>query len=159
MKTVSKITLIDYLKTQSQVYCECPFCKEIFRLNEARLTFGKEARKDLLDRLRKMREDFDERLQGEREDAKRRSRAVSKGLMLESICPYLPDFKYHPRDARFLGDPIDFVIFDGLYPGKKVKELTILEVKSGSSKMNETEMSIKKAVEKGKVNFELIQLK
>jgi predicted Holliday junction resolvase-like endonuclease len=151
--------LIDYLKTQSQVYCECPFCKEIFRLNEARLTYGKEAKKDLLDKIRKIQEDFEKRLQEEREDARKRSRAVSKGLMLESICPYLPDFKYHPRDARFLGDPIDFVVFEGLFRGRKVKELTILEVKSGDSKMDETETSIKKAVERGKVNFELIQVK
>ena len=155
----SKIALIDYLKSQSQIYCECPSCGELFRLNEAKLTFGKAARKDLLDKLRETQEEFKLRLGEEREDAKKRSRAVSKGLMLENICPYLPSFKYHPRDARFLGDPIDFVIFDGLYPKQQVKELTILEVKSGSSRMGDAQMSIKKAVEKGKVNFELIQLK
>ena len=153
---MSRVTLIDYLKTQSQIYCKCPFCQEIFRLNEARLTFGKRARRDLLDRLREIREDFVSRLQEERHDA---SRAVSKGHMLESVCPYLPGFKYHPRDARFLGDPIDFVAFDGLFSSRKVRELTILEVKSGSSKMSETETSIKRAVEKGRVSFDLIQLK
>jgi predicted Holliday junction resolvase-like endonuclease len=155
----SKIALIDYLKAQSQIYCECPVCGELFRLNKAKLTFGKRARKDLLDKLREAKEEFEMHVQEAREDAKKRSRAVSKGLMLENICPYLPDFKYHPRDARFLGDPIDFVVFDGLFPSKRVKELTILEVKSGDSKMGDTELSIKKAVERGKVNFDLIQLK
>lgn len=128
-------------------------------MNEARLTFGKRARKDLLDKLREAREEFEIQVQEAREDAKKRSRAVLKGHMLESICPYLPDFKYHPRDARFLGEPIDFVVFNGLFPGKRVDELTILEVKSGHSKMTDTELSIKKAVEKGRVNFDLIQLK
>jgi predicted Holliday junction resolvase-like endonuclease len=111
MLLVSKIALIDYLKAQPEIYCECPFCNELFRLNEARLTFGKKAKKDLLDRLRELKLDFERRLQEEREDARKRSRPVSKGLMLENICPYLPTFKHHPRDARFLGDPIDFVIF------------------------------------------------
>ena len=158
MKMVAKTSLIDYLKSQSQIYCECPFCAEIFRLNEARLTFGEKARRDLLDRLRQQREQFRGLLYNAREDAKKRSRAVSKGLMLESICPYLPDFRHHPRDARFLGDPIDFVVFQGLFPEKKVRGLTVIEVKSGTSKMTEAEKSIKKAIDKGKVSFELIRI-
>jgi len=156
---VSKIALSDYLKAQSQIYCECPCCGEMFRLNEARLTFGKKAKKDLLDRLREQRGQFDELLLKARKDARKRSRAVSKGLMLEHICPHLPTFKHHPRDARFLGDPIDFVIFDGLFSKKKVNEIIIAEVKSGGSKMKEAEKSVKKAVDKGKVSFELIQVK
>jgi predicted Holliday junction resolvase-like endonuclease len=155
----SRIALIDYLKLQQQIYCECPLCGELFRLNEAKLTFGKKARKDLLDKLRETREEFELRLGEEREDAKKRSRATSKGLMLENICPYLPNFRHHPRDARFLGDPIDFVIFDGLFPSKNVKELTIMEVKTGKPDMSDAQSSIKKAVEKGRVNFELIQLR
>jgi len=155
---VSKIALIDYLMAQSQIYCECPVCMEMFRLNEARLTFGKIARKDLLSKLREQREQFAEVLQKARKDARKRSRAISKGMMLEHICPHLPTFKHHPRDARFLGDPIDFVIFNGLFSKKKVDEIIIAEVKSGNSKMGETEKSVEKAVEKGKVNFELIQV-
>jgi predicted Holliday junction resolvase-like endonuclease len=150
---------IDYLKAQTEIYCQCPACSEIFRLSEARITFGKKARKDLLDRLREERGNFQTRLFEAREDAKKRSRAVSKGFMLESVCPYLPDFSYHPRDARFLGDPIDFIVFNGLFTRNKVDDLTILEVKSGNSRMDDTEQSIKKAVERGKVNFELIRLK
>ncbi len=130
----------------------------MFRLNEARLTFGKKAKKDLLDRLREQRQQFDGLLQKAREDAKKRSRAVSKGLMLENICPYLPNFKYHPRDARFLGDPIDFVVFDGLFQNRKVRELTIVEVKSGNSALNEAEKSVEKAIEKGKFSFELLRV-
>ncbi|MEM2112334.1 MAG: Holliday junction resolvase-like protein [Candidatus Bathyarchaeia archaeon] len=156
---VSKTFLIDYLKAQSEIYCECPFCKELFRLNEARLTFGKRAKKDLLDRIRSMREDFELKLLQEREDAKKRSRAVSKGLMLEHICPYLPSFAHHPRDARFLGDPIDFVVFNGLFPKREVTELTIAEVKSGGAQLNEVEKSIEKTIRKGRVNFEVIHLK
>jgi predicted Holliday junction resolvase-like endonuclease len=155
----SIVQLIDYLKKQSEVYCECPYCRELFRLNEARLTFGKRARKDLLDKLREEREKFKIQVSEEREEAKKRSRATLKGKMLENICPYLPDFKHHPRDARFLGEPIDFVIFDGLFPNRKVEELTILEVKAGSPKMGDAELSIQKAVEKGRVRFELLPLK
>ena len=33
--------------------------------------------------------------------------------MAEQMAPLLPGFAYLPADARFLGDPIDYVIFDG----------------------------------------------
>lgn len=133
-----EVSLIEYLKTQPEVYCECPFCQEVFRLNEARLTYGRKARKDLLDRMRRLREELDARLTEARVDARKRSRAISKGLMIEHICPYLPTFNHHPRDARFLGDPIDFIIFDDLFSKQKVTNLTIAEVKSGNSQLTST---------------------
>ncbi|MEM3641478.1 MAG: Holliday junction resolvase-like protein [Candidatus Bathyarchaeia archaeon] len=156
---VSKVALVDYLKTQSEIYCECPFCSEIFRLNEAKLMFGKKAKKDLLDRLRELKSEFERRLEEEREDARKRSRAVSKGMMLENICPYLPNFKHHPRDARFIGDPIDFVIFDGLFSKGRISEVVVAEVKSGNATLNDVEKSIKRAIEKGRVDFELLRIK
>jgi predicted Holliday junction resolvase-like endonuclease len=41
------------------------------------------------------------------------SRAVIKGKIAEQLAPVLPNFKYLPSDARFIGDPIDYVIFNG----------------------------------------------
>lgn len=154
---VSKIALIDYLKAQSELYCECPWCQELFRLNEAKLTYGKRAKKDLLDRIQKLTNEFKGRIFEERADARKRSRAVSKGFMLEHVCPYLPSFTHHPRDAIFLGDPIDFVIFNGLFKKGRVSNVTIAEVKSGASRLTPGEKSIEKAVRKGKVDFELIR--
>ena len=49
-----------------------------------------------------------------RRDAIQRSQAVTVGKVSEHFVPYLPGFKYNPKDARFIGSPIDFVIFDGL---------------------------------------------
>ena len=50
-----------------------------------------------------------------RRDAVNRSRAVTVGKVTEHIAPYLPDFGYNPKDARFIGSPVDFVVFDGEY--------------------------------------------
>jgi len=50
-------------------------------------------------------------------DAQKRSvntsRAVLKGKMAEQFAPILPEFQYLPSDAKFLGDPVDYVVFDG----------------------------------------------
>src|SRR5712664_636194 len=43
-----------------------------------------------------------------REDAIRRSQAVTLGKVTEHLVPFLPDFCYNPKDARFIGSPIDF---------------------------------------------------
>jgi len=67
-----------------------------------------------------------------RRDAIQRSRAVTLGKVTEHFMPYLPDFIYNPKDARFMGSPIDFVVFDGLSEGE-VKNIVFVEVKTGVS--------------------------
>jgi len=49
----------------------------------------------------------------ERKDAVETSRSSLKGKISEQMSPLFPEFysKYEPSDARFLGSPIDFVIF------------------------------------------------
>jgi hypothetical protein len=48
-----------------------------------------------------------------RADAVQRSQAVTMGKVHEQLIPYLPDFPYNPKDVRFLGGPIDLVVFEG----------------------------------------------
>src|SRR3990170_4783521 len=67
-----------------------------------------------------------------RGDAVLKSQATTLGKVVEHFIPYLPGFRYNPRDTRFLGSPIDLIVFDGLSDGE-VKEVVFLEVKTGSS--------------------------
>jgi predicted Holliday junction resolvase-like endonuclease len=43
---------------------------------------------------------------------------VAVGKITEHFIPFLPDFKYNPKEARFFGSPIDFIVFDGLDNGE-----------------------------------------
>ena len=85
-----------------------------------------------------------------REDAIKQSRAVLSGQFSEQIAPFLPDFPYSPTDARFIGKPIDFIVFKGM-DGKKIDEVVFVEVKSGQSRLSEVEKTLKLAVENKKV--------
>ena len=67
-----------------------------------------------------------------REDAVQRSLAVTAGRVYEQLVPYLPDFPFNPKDVRFLGSPVDFVVFDGLSDGH-VARVVFVEVKTRSS--------------------------
>lgn len=87
-----------------------------------------------------------------RKDAVRRSMAVTTGKVVEQLVPYLPGFAYNPKDARFLGSPVDFVVFDGLNEGE-VRRVVFIEVKTGSAQLSARERRVREAVESGRVEF------
>src|SRR3989442_11792730 len=73
---------------------------------------------------------FREEEQRIREDAIKKSEAVIRGKVTEHLMPYLPEFKYNPKDVRFIGTPVDLLVFDGLSEGE-VKQIVFIEVKTG----------------------------
>lgn len=91
-----------------------------------------------------------------REDAIKKSQAITKGKVTEHIIPYFPEFKYDARDARFLGSPLDLIIFDGLSDGK-LNSIILVEVKTGSSGLTERERQIKNIVDQKLVRYEVIR--
>src|SRR3989338_422170 len=95
---------------------------------------------------------FEEEIPTLREEAIKQSRAVLSGQFSEQIAPYLPDFPFNPTEARFIGKPIDFVVFKGM-DEKKIEEIVFVEVKSGQSQLSKIEKSLKSAVENKKVSW------
>ncbi|MGA9397885.1 MAG: Holliday junction resolvase-like protein [Anaerolineaceae bacterium] len=93
-----------------------------------------------------------------REDAIAKSQAVTMGKVTEHFIPYLPEFNYNPQDARFIGNPIDFVVFDGLSEGD-LRQVVFVEIKTGGSTLNKRERWIRDAVQAGKVVWEQVKSK
>jgi len=87
-----------------------------------------------------------------RQDAIQRSHAVTVGKVHEQLVPYLPDFHFNPKDARFLGTPVDLVVFDGLDEGQ-LRRVVFVEVKTGGSALSARERQIREAVEAGQVEW------
>src|SRR3989338_507144 len=81
-----------------------------------------------------------------RETAIKQSRAVLSGQFSEQIAPYMPDFPYKPTEARFIGKPVDFVVFKRM-DEKKIEEVVFVEVKTGQSQLSKTEKTLKEAIE------------
>lgn len=80
-----------------------------------------------------------------RADAVRRSSAVVSGKVTEHLAPYMAAFPYDPKDARFLGTPVDLIVFDGMSEDS-LREIVFLEIKSGSSTLSTRERRIRDAV-------------
>ena len=88
-----------------------------------------------------------------RGDALSRSHSVVAGKATEHLAPLLPGFDFDPRDARFLGSPIDFIVFDGLSEGE-VREVVFVEIKTGpSAALTSRERRVREAVDDRRVRF------
>ena len=87
-----------------------------------------------------------------RQDAIQRSLAVTVGKVSEQLVPYLPDFQFNPKDVRFLGSPVDLVVFDGLDAGA-VRRVIFIEVKTGASGLSTRERQVRDAIQAGNVEW------
>lgn len=92
-----------------------------------------------------------------RKEAIEKSRAVTIGKVTEHVVPFLPGFQHNPKDARFIGTPVDFIIFDGLDTGE-VRQITFVEVKTGASSLSKRERQIRDAVKQQRVVWEELRI-
>jgi predicted Holliday junction resolvase-like endonuclease len=88
-----------------------------------------------------------------RADAIRRSSAVVSGKVTEHLTPYIGAFPYNPQDVRFLGAPIDLIVFDGLSEGD-LRGIIFLEVKTNTSNLSTRERKIRDAIQARKVAWQ-----
>jgi predicted Holliday junction resolvase-like endonuclease len=92
-----------------------------------------------------------------REDAVQRSLVVTAGKVHEQLVPYLPEFGFNPKDARFLGSPVDLVVFDGLADGA-VRRVVFLEVKTGGATLTARERQVREVIEAREVAWGELRL-
>ncbi len=87
-----------------------------------------------------------------RKDAIKRSRAVLGGQFSEQLAPYLPDFPFSPTEARFIGKPIDLLIFKGM-DKKEIQEIIFVEIKSGNSRLSKQEQNLRDAIKNKNISW------
>src|SRR5664279_3258170 len=92
-----------------------------------------------------------------RADAILRSAAVIRGKVSEHLAPFI-HFPYNPRDARFIGSPIDIIVFNGAGDGN-ITEVVFLEVKSGdSASLTVRQRQIRALIEAKKVEWRELRI-
>jgi predicted Holliday junction resolvase-like endonuclease len=97
-----------------------------------------------------------------RKDSVNRSRSTLKGKIAEQMAPVLPDFGFNPADARFIGSPVDYIIFNGLTRVADDREdeiqIVFMDVKKGNGTLTRTQRLIKQAVEKRSVAWKTMRI-
>lgn len=90
----------------------------------------------------------------ERKKAVDKSRSVIKGKVSEELIPFEKDFSYNPSEMKFLGYPVDYIVFRGS-DGKEIEEVVFLEIKTGQSRLSKQEKNLKQAIQEGNVSWDL----
>ena len=84
----------------------------------------------------------------------KKSRSVLGGLISEQVAPFLPNFPTDLKasEARFIGKPIDFIIFKGM-DEQDISEVVFVEVKSGNSQLNPNQRKLRDAINEKRVRW------
>lgn len=115
------------------------------------------------DQIRSMQREYQEKIKQAKTKSLATSRSVIKGHLAEQFAPFLPGFPYLPSDARFLGNPVDYIVFngytaikDGQDDGENL-EIIFVDIKTGRADLSEHQQKIAQAVQQGRVRFEVIR--
>ena len=97
-------------------------------------------------------------------DSVNRSRSVLRGKTTEHFAPITEEFlkEFVPSDAKFIGSPIDYIIFSGagsITDGEdKDIEIVFMDIKTGKARLTKVQRAIKKAVEEKKIKWKTLEL-
>ena len=83
--------------------------------------------------------------------SKLRSQSTRHGLLAEQLIPFSKKFPGDPKNFRFLGSPIDGVLFED-------DKIIVVEFKSGRSQLSQRQKHIKDLIDKGRVYFQEIRV-
>ena len=97
-------------------------------------------------------QEWQEKLPKLKQESVKKSREVLTGHFSEQLAPYLPDFPFSPTECKFIGKPIDLIVFKGL-DKKEPTEVIFVEVKSGESKLSTVERKLRDIIKDKKVRW------
>jgi predicted Holliday junction resolvase-like endonuclease len=86
--------------------------------------------------------------------SKKFTRSILGGLFSEQVAPFLSGFPEDLKasEARFVGKPVDFLIFKGMDEGD-INEVVFVEVKTGNSQLTPNERKLRDVINAKKVRW------
>ena len=110
----------------------------------------------------RLNSEHEQDIERNRKEAVEQSRNVLKGKIGEHMVPLTDAFrsKYEPSEARFLGAPIDYIIFENMDSDDNDKPvvITLADVKKGKTPLSKKQRRIEEAVEQKRVRWDVIRL-
>lgn len=108
--------------------------------------------------LRSLKQKHELSIRKEREEAVKRSKNTIRGNISEEFTPLFPSFPYTMSDCKFLGAPIDYIVFENMSSyrdGTDVKiNIVFADVKEGSSQTTKVQKGIQEAIVEGRCRWE-----
>ena len=140
----------------------CPSCEESFRLKDSHLFYSdnftpeaQSTRAQLVESLSELKLEYELLKKRILQGAPKKSLEVIFGQVAEKVAPVMPKFPFDINDCRFLGDPIDYVIFSGVSSESHVYRIVFADVKTGEAKLNPHQKQTREALENGRMTIRL----
>ncbi len=105
--------------------------------------------------------EWQENLNKIKRDIAERQRVGIKGKVTEAFAPFLTGFPFKASECKFIGDPIDYLVFEGL-DERDIKKIHLVEVKTDKSKLSKHQKQIKDIIDELKsknVTFKKFEFK
>jgi len=110
--------------------------------------------KDYLLDLRNLEEELGQEREKNRSLlSQKKSSETRLGQISEHLVPFLENCHYDPKSMHFLGNPIDYIVFD--FDGGAI---TFVEVKSGNSKPSKRQKVIRNIIKTGRIFYDEIRI-
>jgi len=149
---------------KSNLYAVCPYCNEDYPLSQVIMFDGVSSKFPPVAEVR--RQKYETELKQNRKDAKnlkikadtsseKKSIATNIGKNIEKFVATYKNFSFNLKECRFLGNPIDYIIFEGALT-HNVNHITFMEIKTGKSPLNDNQKMVREAIESNKVNCKVI---
>lgn len=92
-----------------------------------------------------------------RKDAMDRSRNIMRGQATEHLAPIMME-DYSIKDFRFLGNPVDYIVFNGASDvtdktKDEIESIVFVDIKTGKSRLNKVQRRIRDCIKEGRVEF------
>jgi len=155
MKILLSLDVSSLIQTlnKSKLIAGCPHCGNEFSLSKALLFDGRgkfptkaEAKKlELLEELKERTSNLLEKQKRATTKSEKTAIAVGIGKIIEKILPAHKNFDLIPADCRFLAEPIDMIVFDGVSENK-IDKITFMDVKTGGAVLNKHQRQIRDAI-------------
>jgi len=154
----------------------CPCCGELFLLTDARLIFEEKkenkskyglylsSKKELdllklkIDKMEISLEKLEEKHEAMLNEIREKSRSAGRRdakKTLKKLDPVFSGRNIDPQDVKVLFDPIEYIVFDGMY-NKSIKKIELIGRRPKTKKEENIEKSINKAIKQGDYNFNVL---
>jgi len=170
--------LILFIDNLQNILGMCPCCREIFLLTNAKLVFTDkkenkskyglflsfqkkiELQQRKIDKMEMSLEKLEEKhwmaLEEIREKSHESGRRSAKKI-LKKFDPIFSGRNIDPQDVKVIFDPVEYVVFDGMYNGS-VKKIELVGRRPKTKKEENIEKSINKAIKQGDYSFKVLRI-
>lgn len=95
-----------------------------------------------------------------RKDAANRSVRNVLGKVTEHLIPFSEAMRhFNPKDIRFIGSPIDLIVFNGAEELREDMDIHFIEVKTGTSALSKRQLLIKDAIQNRRIRWMRVNIK